>query len=76
MQGGRIERIEPGEVVGPFSIEIPRTAILYALFCQRTTRLERWLWRRGFKRRELALRMADVMGDEAGSTDDVLDNLN
>jgi hypothetical protein len=55
-----IQRIEPGETLGPFSIEIPRAAVRYAIFCQRTTRWERFLWRRGLRRRELALRMADV----------------
>lgn len=56
-----IDRIEPGETLGPFSIEIPPSAIRRAYWLQRTSRWDRFCWRMGWRRRELALRMVDVM---------------
>lgn len=65
MNGQPIPIIRSHETLGPFSIEIPEAAVLRAIWCERTTRWERWRWDHGLlskaKCTELALRMIDVM---------------
>jgi hypothetical protein len=62
--------IEPGEVLGPFSIQIPRAAVARFLWCERTTRWERLLWRLDIRRDRLCPRLREVLRDAGYSPEE------